>query len=61
MPACSVAKSHLTLCNPMDCIAHQVPLSMGFTRQEYWNGLPFPFQGTFLTQGLNPYLLYLLP
>ena len=22
-------------------IAHQVPLSMGFPRQEYWNGLPF--------------------
>ena len=29
----------LTLCNPMDC---QAPLSMGFSRQEYWNGLPFP-------------------
>ena len=23
-------------------IAHQAPLSMGFSRQEYWNGLPFP-------------------
>ena len=27
---------------------------MGFSRQEYWNGLPFPSQGIFLTQGLNP-------
>ena len=23
-------------------IAHQAPLSMGFSRQEYWSGLPFP-------------------
>ena len=23
-------------------VAHQVPLSMGFPRQEYWSGLPFP-------------------
>ena len=27
-----------TLCDPMDC--SQVPLSMGFSRQEYWSGLP---------------------
>ena len=26
-------------------VAHQVPLSMGFSRQEYWNGLPFPSPG----------------
>ena len=26
-------------CDPMDCLA---PLSMGFSRQEYWSGLPFP-------------------
>ena len=32
----------LTLCDPMDCV-HQAPLSMGFPRQEYWRGLPFPF------------------
>ena len=32
----------LTLCNPMDCIACQAPLSMGFSRQEYWRGLPCP-------------------
>ena len=31
-----------TLCDPMDCVAHQVPLSMGFSRQEYWSGLPGP-------------------
>ena len=28
----------LTVC---DLVAHQAPLSMGFSRQEYWNGLPF--------------------
>ena len=31
---------------------------MGFPRQEYWSGLPFPFQGIFLTQGANPRLLH---
>ena len=33
-------------------IAHQTPLSMGFPRQEYWSGLPFPSPGIFLTQEL---------
>ena len=33
-------QSCLTLCEPMDC-SHQAPLSMGFSRQEYWSGLPF--------------------
>ena len=31
----------LTLCDPMDS-SHQAPLSRGFSRQEYWSGLPFP-------------------
>ena len=26
-------------------VAYQGPLSMGFSRQEYWSGLPFPFPG----------------
>ena len=29
----------------MDCVAHHAPLSMGFCRQEYWSGLPFPSPG----------------
>ena len=33
---------------------------MEFSRQEYWNGLPFPTPGIFQTQGLNPRLLGLL-
>ena len=39
-------------------VAHQAPLSMGFSRQEYWSGLPFPSPGDLQTQGLNPSLLY---
>ena len=46
MHACSVAQSCLTVCEPLDC-NHQAPLSMGFSRQEYWSGLPFPFPGDF--------------
>ena len=38
-------------------IAHQVPLPMGFPRQEYWSGLHFLLQEIFLTQGSNPGLL----
>ena len=30
---------------PHDCVALQAPLSMGFPRQEYWSGLPFPSPG----------------
>ena len=29
-------------CDPIDCIAQQIPLSMGFPRQEYPSGFPFP-------------------
>ena len=32
----------------MDYIAYQAPLSMGFSRQEYWSGLPFPSPGDLL-------------
>ena len=35
----------LTVCDLMDCIAHQAPLSLEFSRQEYWRGLPFPPPG----------------
>ena len=34
-----VTQSCLTLCDPMDCVVHQAPLSMEFCRQEYWSGL----------------------
>ena len=38
-------------------VAHQIPVSMESSREEYWSGLPFPSPGIFPTQGLNPCLL----
>ena len=35
-------------------IAHQAPLSMGFSRQAYWNGLPFPSTGDLPDPGIKP-------
>ena len=52
-----VTKSCLTLATPWT-VVHQASLSMGFSRQEYWSGLPFLLQGIVPTQELNPYLLY---
>ena len=37
-----------TLCDPM------APLSVGFPRQEYWSGLPFPFPGDLSDPGVEP-------
>ena len=39
-----VSQSCLTLCYPMT-VAHQAPLSIGFSRQEYWSGLLLPSPG----------------
>ena len=35
-------------------ITCQAPLSVGFSRQEYWTGLPFPSPGDLLNPGLKP-------
>ena len=35
-------------------IAHQAPLSMGFSRQEYWSRLPFPSPGDLPDPGIKP-------
>ena len=35
-------------------VAYQAPLSMGFSRQEYWNGLPFPSLGDLPNPGIEP-------
>ena len=35
-------------------VGHQVPLSMGFSRQEYWSGLPFPSPGDLPHPGIEP-------
>ena len=57
---CVCVLSHVQLCVTPWTVAHQTPLSMGFSRQEYWSGLPFPPSGHLPVQGLNPYLLCLL-
>ena len=41
----------LTLCDPMD---YSLPLSMGFSRLEYWSGLPCPPPGDLPHQGIQP-------
>ena len=33
---------------------HQAPLSLGFSRKEYWSGLPFPFPGNLPDPGIEP-------
>ena len=38
----------------MSAIACQSPLSMGFPRQEYWSGLPFPSLGYLPNPGIEP-------
>ena len=46
----SHARLFVTLCT----IAHQAPLSMGFSRQEYWSGLPCPPPGDLPNPGIEP-------
>ena len=48
-----VAKSCQTLETPW-IVAHQAPLSMGFSRQKYWSGLPFPSPGDLPNLGIEP-------
>ena len=47
-----VPKSCLTLATPWTA-ACQAPLSMGFPRQEYWSGLPFPPPGDLPNLGIE--------
>ena len=47
-----VTKLCLTLMTPRT-VACQSPLSMGFSRQEYWSGLPFPFPGNVPNPGIE--------
>ena len=50
--------SHVQLFSTLWTVAHQAPLSMDFSRQEYWTGLHFMLQGLFPTQRSNPHLLH---
>ena len=46
--------SHVQLFATPWTAAHQAPLSMGFSRQEYWRGLPFPPPRVFPNPGIKP-------
>ena len=53
MRSCSVAQ---LLFATVWTVAHQAPLSMGFSRQEYWSGLPCPPLGDLPDPGIKPTL-----
>ena len=57
---CAQLLSRVQLFATLWTVAYQAPLSMGFSQQEYWGGLPFPPPELFLTQGLKLCLLRLL-
>ena len=46
--------SLVQLCVAHQTIVHQAPLSMGFSRQEYWSGLPFPDSRDLPDPGVEP-------
>ena len=46
--------SHVPLFATLWTVAHQAPLSMGFSRQEYWSGLPFPPPGDLPDPKIKP-------
>ena len=45
--------SHVPLFAILWTVTHQVPLSMGFSKQEYWSGLPFPSPGDLPNPGID--------
>ena len=50
--------SHVGLFTTLWAVAHQAPLSMGFSRQEYWSGLPCPPLGELPNPGIELCLLH---
>ena len=50
MLSCSVVSDSTTLWT----VARQAPLSLGFLKQEYWSGLPFPPPGDLPNPGIKP-------
>ena len=51
---CMCPFSHVQLSVTPWTVAHQAPLSMGFSRQEYWSELPFPSPGDLSDPGIKP-------
>ena len=48
------SQSHALLFATPWTVAHQAPLSMGFSQQEFWSGLPFPSPGNLPDPGIKP-------
>ena len=51
---CACVLSHVQLSETPGTVAHQAALSMGFSRLEYWSGLPFPPPGDLPNPGIEP-------
>ena len=51
---CVCVLSHVWLFATAWTVVHQAPLSMEFSRQEYWSGLPFPSPGNLPDPGIEP-------
>ena len=54
MHACESEEESVRLLVTLWTVAHQAPLSMEFSRQEYWSGLPFPSPEDFPDPGIEP-------
>ena len=57
---CIKLLNHARLFVALWTVARQAPLSMGFSRQEHWSGLPCPPPGDRPEPGMEPHLLCLL-
>ena len=58
---CAQSPSHVWLFATPWTEDHHAPQSMGFSRQEYWSGLPCPPPGDLPNPGIKPRLLHFLP
>ena len=54
---CTQSLSYVQLFETTQAVARQAPLSMGFSRQKYWSGLPFPTPGDLPKPGIKPIFL----
>ena len=54
MCVCAKLLSHVQLFANLWTVTHQDPLSVGFSRQEYWSGLPCPPAGDLPSPGIEP-------
>ena len=61
MYGCAWSLSYVRFFATLWTVARQAPLSLGFSRQEFWVGCHFLPQGIFLPQGSKPSLLHPLP